>query len=863
MHIRDHARAEGWFRKHAAAPSSVGSWKAFVARNKRAQEPRTMANGGRIGFEPGGSAALDMSKTLGEASPEELTLFKKHINEKFAIPKELFTEDDAIEFLIKKYNLPKADAINNLKGLDKSELSMVEEILIDQNKNFDEISKLKPGTKGWKSGTGWQSAERSSLLRAARDYALYGKENLDALTEGSFPGKKYWELSGRKRPDTPHTGMKEQIKRQMKTKVKEIIEDHPQLRNLYLEALDTKIAGKNLTTTAGRNFLRQRQIGAMDEALKALPKGLKNNIIASTNITAKNLSVKDGIPTFKTGPIDPGAPSSFRTTSTPLTDMLELQYGTGPEGRYNQFVDEIKEFYTYPRSGGPKDQFSYARKAGMEIKDIKARYFPDFSDKYVEKIITNTAKKEGINTVRPAVEDYVKTLKKDLRKPVSEAAKDIARQRAALDPTGVWKGLPKDVKKGKMHHIFGKDTGETLARMHVDPSDATAWGSMEDALKNLDIEKRGLDVTTDVGRRRLAVIEDTEKRILKGKDVTGRTLKARKTGKTFPISKIRTEKFKLERPGRKGKLGYEKFSIDDAGKVTKSRKGADLSKTVAAQHWDDVKSLANVDFKTLEKGSPEWTKIRKVMENAYGDIGKTINNLNPREIGTICRAIRALPGFASGGSAKCITKINKAFLERPEDLMKAVAKISKPSGKLKGVVNMAKTLGKGTGWFALGEAAFAAPWAAGMYAFGANKDEIVSDITYGLFGKDKEEQLKAVDPLYGLTEKIRQDYKAYEDTASRTDQGLVGTRMGAKPGALKKATMSLYEKQKPFINEQGEFDMEAFFAQEDKDKKLAADWEDEKIKRKKERGLWNPEYDVFTDDLMAAEGGIASLNVKK
>ena len=37
-------------------------------------------------------------------------------------------------------------------------------------------------------------SERSSVLRAARDYALYGKENLDALTEGSFPGKKYWEL---------------------------------------------------------------------------------------------------------------------------------------------------------------------------------------------------------------------------------------------------------------------------------------------------------------------------------------------------------------------------------------------------------------------------------------------------------------------------------------------------------------------------------------------------------------------------------------------------------------------------------------------------------------------------------------------
>ena len=54
MHIKDHARAEGWFRRHAAAPSSKGAWKAFVARNNRPQEPRTMAQGGRIGLKPGG-----------------------------------------------------------------------------------------------------------------------------------------------------------------------------------------------------------------------------------------------------------------------------------------------------------------------------------------------------------------------------------------------------------------------------------------------------------------------------------------------------------------------------------------------------------------------------------------------------------------------------------------------------------------------------------------------------------------------------------------------------------------------------------------------------------------------------------------
>ena len=48
MHIKDHATAQGWFRKHAAAPSSVGSWKAFVVRNKKVQEPRITAQEPRI-----------------------------------------------------------------------------------------------------------------------------------------------------------------------------------------------------------------------------------------------------------------------------------------------------------------------------------------------------------------------------------------------------------------------------------------------------------------------------------------------------------------------------------------------------------------------------------------------------------------------------------------------------------------------------------------------------------------------------------------------------------------------------------------------------------------------------------------------
>ena len=65
MHIRDNSKAQGWFRKHAAAPSSVGSWKAFVARNKTVQEPLNMADGGRIGFKRGKQAVSIMNNSTG------------------------------------------------------------------------------------------------------------------------------------------------------------------------------------------------------------------------------------------------------------------------------------------------------------------------------------------------------------------------------------------------------------------------------------------------------------------------------------------------------------------------------------------------------------------------------------------------------------------------------------------------------------------------------------------------------------------------------------------------------------------------------------------------------------------------------
>ena len=96
MHIKDYATAQGWFRKHAAAPSSKGAWKAFVARNNRVQEPRTMAQEprnmyaggqlvqpgiGRPGYGGPGSGKKKGSIPVQSSAQKKATYYKKLLND--------------------------------------------------------------------------------------------------------------------------------------------------------------------------------------------------------------------------------------------------------------------------------------------------------------------------------------------------------------------------------------------------------------------------------------------------------------------------------------------------------------------------------------------------------------------------------------------------------------------------------------------------------------------------------------------------------------------------------------------------------------------------------------------------------------
>ena len=141
------------------------------------------------------------------------------------------------------------------------------------------------------------------------------------------------------------------------------------------------------------------------------------------------------------------------------------------------------------------------------------------------------------------------------------------------------------------------------------------------------------------------------------------------------------------------------------------------------------------------------------------------------------------------------------------------------------------------------------------YATGANKDEIISNLTFGLGGKSQEEQLKAQDPLYGKADELMGKYAAYE----RAKQ--VGPRRGGRPPSLQE----IYKSSRPFLRpspqlEEGEFfDFDILTKQALKDEIARERFQKQKEQRALERGFYEPGSAEEISPFQAAGGGIAKL----
>ena len=233
----------------------------------------------------------------------------------------------------------------------------------------------------------------------------------------------------------------------------------------------------------------------------------------------------------------------------------------------------------------------------------------------------------------------------------------------------------------------------------------------------------------------------------------------------------------------------------------------------------------------LEKG--EFTKAGK--ERAV----KTLTQMNAITKKLIKSGFRC--GAQQGLTCKDPRAYTKSIMETMELAKQgdnaAVAKINKMGKLMKGFKGAAKW----TGWGLLAEVGFAAPLAAVDYAKGANKDEIISNITYGLAGKSIDEQLKEKYAGYGQAQKLFDLYdkaqKAEELTREQGGYRSLYTNLQREEDAYKAAekAMDPFMIPTPHLEEGRYFDENKVFTDLARDESRLSDYMTEREKIGQER----------------------------
>jgi len=255
-----------------------------------------------------------------------------------------------------------------------------------------------------------------------------------------------------------------------------------------------------------------------------------------------------------------------------------------------------------------------------------------------------------------------------------------------------------------------------------------------------------------------------------------------------------------------------------------------------------------IDLTTLNlKQEKEFRKIVK----AQAESGKTgsIKNISAIQSKGIAKKLDAagfkcqLSNGLTCNDPRAYTKSikeNMAKIQQGDDA--AIAKLN----KLGKGMNAFKGAAKFTGWGLLTELGIAAPLAAVDYAKGANKDEIISNATYGLFGKSEDEQLREKYSDYGQAKDFQKTYdKLLKQENALDDQTGYGPIIN--PQNVKNTEKKLMEQSKQFDSvlppSQGlrsEFDLGKFLNMVVTDQQRDKLFADQKAQREKERGILKP-----------------------
>jgi len=398
---------------------------------------------------------------------------------------------------------------------------------------------------------------------------------------------------------------------------------------------------------------------------------------------------------------------------------------------------------------------------------------------------------------------------------------------------------------GVLHHMYPKRIGDALNKLSIDTKNITQFSDAESVLQNLDFEKQKLMKDPIKNKRRIDEIQAIENRIVKGKNVPEVTTTSRRVNQYEPKPQTKYN-VKFDRPGQKGLYGYQKIDTDN---FSSRLKGADTSKSVAGLS-DEV--ISKIDFKNVDvKNAPKI--VDKIASRLVALGGKGCNV--KRKAAFAGGRIK----FNLGGSVSCIAK-GLERLKNPTNLSPGEQANLKKLKELSQGSKGAKSMGTAMRFFAKAgigsELALGGLFALTDYAGGSNKQEIISNFTYGLAGKSQKEQLKDKDAMYGLDRDILQAYSSLNEMDKR--QNNIG-RMSVKPGIEKKQIEVIKDIQQPFMSgpRNEEFDFEKFLERQRQTEQADLDYQKEKEKRS-----LNRKTDAFTaydNDFMAAGGGIAKM----
>ena len=544
----------------------------------------------------------------------------------------------------------------------------------------------------------------------------------------------------------------------------------------------------------------------------------------------KELNVSEVIDGVK---LDPDKFRSNVTKAKARTDFYKNQFKSLSPKKQKEFKKDFMKQIAKHQDGG----FYISAANRVPNAKLVKKYFPKANDPNkivtsINGILLNEFKNKG---------NVIKTSPK-----ANANAIRVEDMRKITDPSfETFEGV-QGTKGASLQHVASKNRMVTL--------------------NNLAYMDKVLNSSLSQNDKRIKIIENEVDRLIKAKpkNYVERVNALNNEGMALASGYIKKDGKIVKGPT----AGYSEFRIKDPLNEKLSYFGKDDAKTILPDR-DSV--LIQEDADLIDKPVKDYTpderkraiEIAKKKQIEFKKAGKLEKNIFSKyaAIGCPGKAKGGRIEFNLGGSTQCIArgleKVRSGTNLSPGDQanIRAINNITKTAKGAKAAASAARILGAGV---IAPEIVFGGFFAATDYATGANKDEIISNLTFGLGGQSMKEQLKESDPRYGQADKLTDVYQGYLSSLNKLGEP---KQYVGRPGK-RTSEQDVLKAMEPFtrVNPQTEtgdfFDLGMYESQLQKDRGSEAKFAEDKMQRALERGFYDPGNRTI-DPFQAAGGGIA------